>query len=160
MDQREEEEQQKGKKRKRTKKYDQMGDLKRLRQQKDQENMLSQRFTENIDALHSRQWPSGARYNDIIYLGDMDSFQLFSKKLRLNKDDKWKGHFIRKYGDTVVLVADDQGPQPQESKIPKFKRKWDNNTCIPSVLSIRGIHQYIYLITGLDQYTSTRLLRM
>ncbi|KAI7855785.1 fungal-specific transcription factor domain-containing protein [Circinella umbellata] len=159
MDQREKEDQEKGKKRKRVKNDDEMGYIKRQRQQ-DQENMLSQRFTENIDALHSRQWPSGARYNDIIYLGDMDSFQLFSKKLRLNKNDKWKGHFIRKYGDTVVLVADDQGPQPQESKIPKFKRKWDNNTCIPSSLSIRGIHQYIYLITGLDRYTSTRLLRI
>ncbi|KAI9243404.1 fungal-specific transcription factor domain-containing protein [Phascolomyces articulosus] len=121
----------------------------------DRQSVLSREFTENIDALHSRMWPSGARYNDIIYLGDMDSFQLFSKKLRLNKDDKWKGHFIRKYGDTVVLVADDIGPQPQDSKIPKFKWKW--NTFAPS---LRGIHQYIYLITGLDQYTSTRLLRI
>ncbi|KAI9488053.1 fungal-specific transcription factor domain-containing protein [Zychaea mexicana] len=141
------EQQTKGKKRKRR-------DDDTTRRQ-DRQSVLSREFTENIDALHSRIWPPGARYNDIIYLGDMDSFQLFSKKLRLNKDDKWKGHFIRKYGDTVVLVSDDSGARKPDSKIPKFKWKW--NTFAPS---LRGIHQYIYLITGLDQYTSTRLLKI
>ncbi|KAI8148412.1 fungal-specific transcription factor domain-containing protein [Fennellomyces sp. T-0311] len=124
---------------------------------KDRQSVLSREFTENIDALHSRLWPPGARYNDIIYLGDMDTFQIFSKKLRLKDDgtNKWKGHFIRKYGDTVVLVADEANAGKTDTKIPKFKWKW--NTFVPS---LRGIHQYVYLVTGLDQYTSTRLLKI
>ncbi|KAF7731733.1 Transcriptional activator of fatty acid utilization [Apophysomyces ossiformis] len=106
-----------------------------------------------LDSLHSRPWPPGTSYDNIYYLGDLESLQFFSHKIDLTKDRKWKGHYIRKFGDKVVLVADDKPSTQNKSKIPHFQ--WMDMT-----RQIKGIHQYIYSVTGVDQYTSTRLLKI
>lgn len=65
---------------------------------------LSDSFVEELDALHSRQYPPGVRYDSVKYLGDLDNFLFFSNKLRLhdnNKGLKWKGHYLRRVGNDI-----------------------------------------------------------
>lgn len=65
---------------------------------------LSDSFVEDLDALHSRQYPPGVHYDSVKYLGDLDNFLFFSNKLRLhdnNKGLKWKGHYLRRVGNDI-----------------------------------------------------------
>lgn len=65
---------------------------------------LPDSFVEELDALHSRQYPPGVRYDSVKYLGDLDNFLFFSNKLRLhdnNKGLKWKGHYLRRVGNDI-----------------------------------------------------------
>ncbi|KAI8882106.1 hypothetical protein K501DRAFT_324166 [Backusella circina FSU 941] len=128
---------------------------KRPRRQKEQgaTKLLSNLF-EEFDVYDSIQWPAGISYDHVRYLGDLSSFQFFSK--RLVDEHRWHGHTIKRFGEDVVLVADPQVASEgvPSSKIPEFE--W------PEDIHPRGesIHKYIYSVTGLDQYTALRLLKI
>lgn len=115
---------------------------------------LLSNISEEYGVLHPRQWPSGVSYDSVHYLGDLAALQFFSNKLKIPNDRKWQGHTIKKFGDNVVLVADTVPDDKQVSKIPKFQ--WPENIHPEG----EDIHQYIYTVTGLDRYTSVRLLKM
>ncbi|KAI8089729.1 fungal-specific transcription factor domain-containing protein [Halteromyces radiatus] len=109
---------------------------------------------QRLDSLQSRQWPPGTTYDSIYYLGEMAELQFLSGKIKLDDNSKWKGHRIKRFGDKIVLVADGVNEQNLSGiKIPHFE--WNN--VAPNAL---GIHGYIYNVTGVDQHTSTRLLKI
>lgn len=117
----------------------------------------SRMFFTELDSLHSRQWPPGNPYDSVSYLGDTETLQVFSSKLHLDKGKKqtWKGHSIRKFGDRVVLVADDDSNEAAANgnKIPNFQ--W-----MEVAPKTKDVHRYIHWVTGVDAYTSARLLKM
>ncbi|KAI9471893.1 MAG: fungal-specific transcription factor domain-containing protein [Benjaminiella poitrasii] len=119
--------------------------------------MLSNIF-EEYGVLDPRNWPPGVPYDSIYYLGDLSSLQFFSEKLRLPTNQRLQGHFIKKFGEDVVLVADtttnDNETNSKASKIPEFQWPKDIH------LKDEDIHKYIYAVTGLDQYTTVRLLKI
>ncbi|GAA5810491.1 hypothetical protein MFLAVUS_003913 [Mucor flavus] len=93
----------------------------------------------------SSKKPQGASSDRVQYLGDMSSFQLFSNKIRLDdKNTKWKGHHIRKFGNQVVLVEDGKEEQEDIADIPQTQ-------LLPHV---KPIHYWIYSVTGVDRHTS------
>lgn len=99
----------------------------------------------------SSKKPQGASSDRVQYLGDMSSFQLFSNKIRLDdKNTKWKGHHIRKFGNQVVLVEDGKEEQEDIADIPQTQ-------LLPHV---KPIHYWIYSVTGVDRHTSDRLIKM
>jgi hypothetical protein len=120
-----------------------------------QPKLLSNLF-EEFDVYDSIQWPAGISYDHVRYLGDLSSFQFISKKLDNSDGYRWHGHTIKRFGEDIVLVADPQEASDgvPSSKIPEFE--W------PEDIHPRGenIHKYIYSVTGLDQYTAIRLLKM
>lgn len=82
----------------------------------------------------------------------MSSFQFLSNKIHLdNKNTKWKGQYIRRFGKQVVLVEDNK--EEQEEKPADMPQ----NQLLPYV---KPIHYWIYSVTGADRHTSDRLLRM
>lgn len=116
--------------------------------------LLSNLF-EEYGVLDPRQWPSGIAYDSIHYLGDSSALQFFSHKLNLTKEGKrLKGHTIKKFGDEVVLISDPGVSNVKSSKIPDFQWPKDIHP------SGEDIHQYIYTVTGVDRYTTVRLLKM
>lgn len=115
--------------------------------------LLSNLF-EEYGVLDPRAWPSGVSYDNVHYLGDLSTLQFFSTKLDYNPNKQWQGHQIKKFGDDVVLVADSGLANSKSSKIPIFQ--WPENIHD----SGENIHKYIYTITGIDQYTAVRLLKM
>lgn len=95
--------------------------------------------------------PQGASSDRVQYLGDMSSFQFFSNKIHLDdKNTKWKGHHIRKFGKQVVLVEDGKDEQENAPEVPQSQ-------LLPHV---KPIHYWIYSVTGVDRHTSDRLLKM
>ncbi|KAI8095243.1 fungal-specific transcription factor domain-containing protein [Thamnidium elegans] len=99
----------------------------------------------------SSKKPQGASSDRVQYLGDMSSFQLFSNKIQLDdKNTKWKGHHIRKFGNQVVLVEDGKEEQENIADIPQTQ-------LLPHV---KPIHYWIYSVTGVDRHTSDRLIKI
>lgn len=116
------------------------------------------RRIQDLDSLHSRQWPPGISYDSIYYLGDMTELQILSNKIKLDDNSKWNGHQIKQFGDNIVLVADIMEEKKKrrhsnDSKIPHYQ--W--NSVAPK---LHGIHGYVHACTGVDQYTAARLLKM
>ncbi|KAI8083916.1 fungal-specific transcription factor domain-containing protein [Thamnidium elegans] len=116
-------------------------------------SLLSNLFEES-GMMGPRQWPSGVSYDSIHYLGDLSTVQFFYNKLRIQDHSKLQGHTIKKFGDSVVLIADPGVPSQQSSKIPEFE--WPQNIHPVG----EDIHKYIYTVTGLDKYTAVRLLKI
>lgn len=87
-------------------------------------------------------------------MGDTAELQFLSGKIKLDDNSKWKGHRIKKFGDRIVLVDSSVDEKNiSGNKIPHFQWK-----CVAPKL--HDIHGYIYAVTGVDQYTSARLLKM
>lgn len=117
-------------------------------------SLLSNLFEES-GMMGPRQWPSGVSYDSIHYLGDLSTVQFFYNKLHMqDHSTKLQGHTIKKFGDSVVLIADPGVSSQQSSKIPEFE--WPQNIHPVG----EDIHKYIYTVTGLDKYTAVRLLKM
>lgn len=119
----------------------------------DPPGLLSNIF-EEYAVLDPRNWPSGVTYDSIHYLGDLSALQFLSRKLNTCDQQKWQQHYIKKFGDDIVLVADPGRSNPTSSKVPDFQ--WPESIHSKQ----EDIHKYIYTVTGLDQYTSVRLLKM
>ncbi|KAI8643543.1 fungal-specific transcription factor domain-containing protein [Parasitella parasitica] len=119
----------------------------------DPPGLLSNIF-EEYAVLDPRSWPSGVAYDSIYYLGDLSALQFLSKKINTCNQQKWQRHFIKKFGDDVVLVADAGLSNPKSSKIPDFQWPEDIHS------SKEDIHKYIYTVTGIDRYTAVRLLKI
>jgi hypothetical protein len=119
----------------------------------DPPGLLSNIF-EEYAVLDPRNWPSGVAYDSIHYLGDLSALQFLSKKLNTCNQQKWQKHLIKKFGDDIVLVADTGPSNPKSSKIPDFQWPEDIHS------SEEDIHKYIYTVTGIDRYTTVRLLKM
>ena len=96
--------------------------------------------------------PQGASSDRVQYLGDMSTLQFLSKKIHLDGSNDiellWKGRRIRKFGNQVVLVKDDGD---KTSPYPPL---------LPGLFQQTGIRQWIYSVSGADQYTTDRLLRV
>lgn len=120
---------------------------------KDPPELLSNLF-EEYGVLDPRQWPSGVAYDSVHYLGDSATLQFLSTKLDLENERKLQGHTIKKFGDSIVLIADPGTSSSKSSKIPEFQ--WPKNIHPVG----EDIHKYIYTVTGVDRYTAVRLLKM
>lgn len=109
-----------------------------------------------LDAAQSRIWPPGVAYDRVHYLGDLDMLQFLSKKIALDGrfPKKWNGNYIRKYGEHILLENDVGKPDETGNKIPNFRLL----KMMPK--PPMDIHRYIFDVAGVDQYTSTRLLKM
>jgi hypothetical protein len=117
-----------------------------------QDSMQSTTTTMGAPTTATNKRPQGASSDPIQYLGDMSSFQFFSNKIHLDdKNTKWKGQYIRRFGKQVVLIED--GKEEQEEKQAEIPQ----NQLLPYV---QPIHYWIYSVTGADRHTSDRLLKM
>ncbi|KAI7904471.1 fungal-specific transcription factor domain-containing protein [Cokeromyces recurvatus] len=113
--------------------------------------------SKNNNSIHllgnGNKRPQGASSDRVQYLGDLSSFQFFSNKIHLDdKNTKWKGHHIRKFGKQIVLVEDlkDEEEEEGQTNIPQSQ-------LLPH---IKSIHNWIYSVTGVDRHTSDRLLKI
>ncbi|CAO3617731.1 unnamed protein product [Cunninghamella echinulata] len=117
-------------------------------------NHSASRYVQDLDNLQIRQWPPGIAYDSIYYLGDTAELQFLSEKIKLDDNSTWKGHRIKKFGDRIVLVDSSVDEKNiSGNKIPHLQWK----SVAPK---LHDIHGYIYAVTGVDQYTSTRLLKI
>ncbi|OAD08807.1 fungal-specific transcription factor [Mucor lusitanicus CBS 277.49] len=119
----------------------------------DPPGLLSNIF-EEYAVLDPRNWPSGVAYDSIHYLGDLSALQFLSGKINTCDQQKWQQHSIKRFGHDIVLVADPGRSNPTSSKIPNFQWPEDIHS------KEEDIHKYIYTVTGLDRYTSVRLLKI
>ncbi|KAI8072175.1 fungal-specific transcription factor domain-containing protein [Gilbertella persicaria] len=125
----------------------------KLKTHKKKQDILLSNILEEYGVLDPRQWPEGVTYDSIHYLGDSATLQFFSNKLNLSDNKQWQGHTIKRFGDGIVLAAEVKNEKPR-SKIPVFQ--WPKNIHAAG----EDIHKYIYTVTGLDQYTTVRLLKI
>ncbi|KAI8059619.1 fungal-specific transcription factor domain-containing protein [Gongronella butleri] len=109
---------------------------------------------------------AGGKSDSVQYLGDLSSFQFFSHKIKLDGSERmWHGQRLRRFGKQMVLIDEENfasqafsGIQPPTSRgvsqpvltIPKIK------TLFPR----KDIHNWIYSVSGVDNQTSDRLLKI
>ncbi|KAI8339411.1 fungal-specific transcription factor domain-containing protein [Chlamydoabsidia padenii] len=106
---------------------------------------------------------AGGQSDSVQYLGDLSSFQFLSNKIKIDgTQDAWKGQRLRKFGKQVVLVGEGEPSSssslymqtidicPRMNHVPKIK------TLFPD----KDIHSWIYSVSGVDTFTSDRLLKI
>ncbi|KAL0075555.1 fungal-specific transcription factor domain-containing protein [Phycomyces blakesleeanus] len=88
----------------------------------------------------------------VQYLGELSSLQFFSNKMQLEGlcHDIWSGQKIRKFGKQVVLVKDTGGITDIQ----------DTDIIPDSFRQPSDVHYWIYSVTGADQHTCDRLLKI
>ncbi|ORX60723.1 hypothetical protein DM01DRAFT_1332845 [Hesseltinella vesiculosa] len=101
---------------------------------------------------------TGGKTDSVQYLGDLSSFQFFSNKIKFDGSERmWRGQRLRRFGKQIVLIDEENlptgalaGMQAPVLTVPKIK------TLFPR----KDIHNWIYSVSGVDNQTSDRLLKI
>ncbi|KAI8076755.1 fungal-specific transcription factor domain-containing protein [Halteromyces radiatus] len=115
-------------------------------------------FQQDASIPVHKKTAAGGQSDSVQYLGDLSSFQFFSNKIKLDGSEKiWKGQRIRKFGKQVVLVGDMETSQLNANEVGQYM------VPVPKIKTLfpgKDINNWIYSVSGVDNHTSDRLLKI